>query len=108
MIVGNRYGDTLGDPGEVGSFAGAAIQIVGLAIALPAGIVAAKLRFPPRRRRRPAAWSAMNGLGDLVIETGAVIRAILAAENGNRARGGRWAGCQSRLPYCPSPPASWS
>lgn len=41
-IVGNGYSETLGDPGEVGGFVGAVIQIVGLAIALPAGIVAAK------------------------------------------------------------------
>jgi hypothetical protein len=40
-IVGNGFRETLGDPGEVG-FAGAVIQIVGLAIALPAGIVATK------------------------------------------------------------------
>jgi hypothetical protein len=41
-IAGNGFSETLGDPGEVGGFAGATIQIVGLAIALPAGIVAAK------------------------------------------------------------------
>jgi hypothetical protein len=41
-IAGNGFSETLGDPGEVGGFAGAVIQIVGLAIALPAGIVAAK------------------------------------------------------------------
>lgn len=41
-IVGNGFSETLGDPGEVGAFAGAVIQIVGLAIALPAGIIAAK------------------------------------------------------------------
>jgi hypothetical protein len=47
-IAGNGFSETLGDPGEVGGFAGAAIQIAGLAIALPAGIVAAK-----RTPRRP-------------------------------------------------------
>jgi hypothetical protein len=41
-IAGNGYSETLGDPGEAGGFAGAVIQILGLAIALPAGIVAAK------------------------------------------------------------------
>jgi hypothetical protein len=42
-IAGNGFNETLGDPGEIGGFVGAAIQIAGLAIALPAGIVAAKL-----------------------------------------------------------------
>jgi hypothetical protein len=41
-IAGNGFSETLGDPGEVGGFAGAVIQIAGLAIAVPAGIVAAK------------------------------------------------------------------
>jgi hypothetical protein len=41
-IAGNGFSETLGAPGEVGGFAGAVVQIVGLAIALPAGIVAAK------------------------------------------------------------------
>jgi hypothetical protein len=41
-LAGNGFSETLGDPGEVGGFAGPVIQIVGLAIALPAGIVAAK------------------------------------------------------------------
>jgi hypothetical protein len=41
-IAGNGFNETLGDPGELGGFAGALIQIAGLAIALPAGIVAAK------------------------------------------------------------------
>jgi hypothetical protein len=54
-IAGNGFSETLGDPGEVGGFAGAVIQIVGLAIALPAGIVAAKrgsrrARVAPRPR----------------------------------------------------------
>jgi hypothetical protein len=56
-IAGNGFSETLGDPGEVGGFAGAAVQIVGLAIALPAGIVAS-MRVPRRRgvpgRPRPA------------------------------------------------------
>jgi hypothetical protein len=47
-IVGDGFNETLGDPGEVGGFAGAVIQLVGLAIALPAGLVAAK------RSSRPA------------------------------------------------------
>jgi hypothetical protein len=41
-IAGNGFNETLGDPSGVGGFVGAVIQIVGLAIALPAGIVAAK------------------------------------------------------------------
>jgi hypothetical protein len=41
-IAGNGFSETLGDPGEIGGFAGAVVQIVGLAIALPAGIVAAR------------------------------------------------------------------
>jgi hypothetical protein len=41
-IAGNGFNETLGDPGEVGGFAGALIQIAGLALALSAGIVAAK------------------------------------------------------------------
>jgi hypothetical protein len=41
-IAGNGYSETLGNPSEVGGFVGAAIQIAGLAIALPAGIVATK------------------------------------------------------------------
>jgi hypothetical protein len=44
-IVGNGFRETLGDTGWVGAFGGAVIQIVGLAIALPAGIVAAKRGF---------------------------------------------------------------
>lgn len=44
-IVDNGYRETLGDPGEVGGFAGAVVQIVGLAIALAAGIVAARRSF---------------------------------------------------------------
>jgi hypothetical protein len=47
-IAGNGFTETLGDPGAFGGFAGAAIQIAGLAIALPAGIVASK-----RTSRRP-------------------------------------------------------
>jgi hypothetical protein len=41
-IAGNGFSETLGDPGKVSGFAGAMIQIAGLAIALAAGIVAAK------------------------------------------------------------------
>jgi hypothetical protein len=56
-IAGNGFNETLGDPGELGGFAGAVVQIAGLAIALPAGVVAA--RRTPRRpgvagRPRPA------------------------------------------------------
>jgi hypothetical protein len=41
-IAGNGYSETLGNRSDVGGFVGAAIQIAGLAIALPAGIVATK------------------------------------------------------------------
>ena len=41
-IAGNGYSETLGDPGAVGAFAGGVIQIAGLAVALPAGIIAAR------------------------------------------------------------------
>ena len=52
-IAGNAYSETLGDPGAAGGFAGGVIQIAGLAIALPAGIVAAIfLRRPPARAGR--------------------------------------------------------
>jgi hypothetical protein len=55
-IAGNGFSETLGDPGEVGGFAGAVIQIVGLAIALAAGIVAAK-----RTSRRAAIAARPRG-----------------------------------------------
>jgi hypothetical protein len=41
-IVGNGFNETLGDPGEIGGFAGAVVQIMGLVTALAAGIVAAR------------------------------------------------------------------
>jgi hypothetical protein len=41
-IAGNGYGETLGDPGELGGFIGALVQIAGLVIALPAGVVAVR------------------------------------------------------------------
>ena len=41
-IAGSGFNETLGDPSGVGGFVGAVILILGLAIALPAGIVAAK------------------------------------------------------------------
>jgi hypothetical protein len=43
-IVGNGFNETLGDPGDVGAFTGALIQIVGLLIAVPTGLVAARGR----------------------------------------------------------------
>jgi hypothetical protein len=43
-IVGNGFNETLGDPGDIGAFTGALIQIVGLLIAVPAGLVAATRR----------------------------------------------------------------
>jgi hypothetical protein len=41
-IAGDGFSETLGDPGEVGGFVGAVIQIGGLMIALPAGVVAVR------------------------------------------------------------------
>jgi hypothetical protein len=41
-IAGNGFNVTLGDPSDVGGFAGAVVQIVGLVIAVPAGLVAAR------------------------------------------------------------------
>jgi hypothetical protein len=41
-IAGNGFSETLGDPGEVGGFVGAVVQIAGLAIALPAGVAAVR------------------------------------------------------------------
>jgi hypothetical protein len=41
-IAGNGFNPTLGDPSDVGGFAGAVVQILGLLIAVPAGVVAAR------------------------------------------------------------------
>jgi hypothetical protein len=41
-IAGNGFNETLGDPSELGGFLGALVQIAGLVIALPAGVVAAR------------------------------------------------------------------
>jgi hypothetical protein len=41
-IAGDGFGSTLGDPSEVGGFLGAVVQIAGLMIALPAGVVAVR------------------------------------------------------------------
>jgi hypothetical protein len=41
-IAGNGFGATLGDPSELGGFLGTLVQIAGLVIALPAGVVAAR------------------------------------------------------------------
>jgi hypothetical protein len=50
-IAGNGYSETLGDPGELGGFAGAVVQLVGLAIALAAGVIATQ--GSSRRASRP-------------------------------------------------------
>jgi hypothetical protein len=48
-IAGSGFNETLGDPSGVGGLVGAIVQIAGLAMALPAGIVASnELRLPPR------------------------------------------------------------
>jgi hypothetical protein len=56
-IVGNGFNETLGDPGEIGGFAGAVVQIMGLVTALAAGIVAARrsTRGPGVARRASGA-----------------------------------------------------
>jgi hypothetical protein len=41
-IAGNGFSETLGDPGELGGFLGALVQIAGLVIALPAGVAAVR------------------------------------------------------------------
>jgi hypothetical protein len=41
-IAGNGFNSTLGDPSELGGFLGALVQIAGLVIALPSGVVAVR------------------------------------------------------------------
>jgi hypothetical protein len=41
-IAGKGFTETLGDPSELGGFLGALVQIAGLVIALPAGVVAVR------------------------------------------------------------------
>jgi hypothetical protein len=41
-IAGNGFSETLGDPGGLGGFVGAVVQVAGLVIAVPAGVVAAR------------------------------------------------------------------
>jgi len=45
-IAGNGFSETVGDPTELGGFLGALVQIAGLAIALPAGVVAVRSLGP--------------------------------------------------------------
>ena len=52
-IAGNAFESTLGDPGGVGGFVGAVVQIAGLMIAVPAGVLAAT-RVGPRAETRVA------------------------------------------------------
>jgi hypothetical protein len=52
-IAGNGFDSTLGHPSEVGGFVGAVVQIAGLMIAVPAGVVAAR-RFGPGAEPRVA------------------------------------------------------
>jgi hypothetical protein len=52
-IAGNGFNETLGDPSELGGFLGALVQIAGLMIAVPAGVVAAR-RFGYRVETRVA------------------------------------------------------
>jgi hypothetical protein len=54
-IAGNGFNDTLGDPRELAALVGAAVQIAGLAIALPAGIVNVRDNGRGDRRREPVA-----------------------------------------------------
>ena len=57
-IAGNGFNATLGNPDEAGGFAGAVVQIAGLAIALPAGVLAVR-----RSRRSAEATQAASPLG---------------------------------------------
>jgi hypothetical protein len=41
-MAGKGFTETLGDPSELGGFLGALVQIAGLVIALPAGVVAVR------------------------------------------------------------------
>jgi hypothetical protein len=50
-IAGNGFSETLGNPSEVGGFVGAVVQIAGLTIALPAGVVAARRFGSPAEPR---------------------------------------------------------
>jgi hypothetical protein len=50
-IAGNGFDSTLGDPSELGGFVGAAIQIAGLMVALPAGVVAVRSSGSPAAPR---------------------------------------------------------
>jgi hypothetical protein len=52
-IAGDGFNSTLGDPSGVSGFVGAIVQIAGLAIALPAGVVAVK-SFRSRAETRVA------------------------------------------------------
>jgi hypothetical protein len=53
-IAGNGFTPQLSDPGAFGGFAGTLVQIAGLAVALAAGIVAARPNIRPRATtRRP-------------------------------------------------------
>jgi hypothetical protein len=45
-MAGNGFSETLGDPSELGGFLGALVQIAGLVIALPAGVVAVRSLGP--------------------------------------------------------------
>jgi hypothetical protein len=54
-IAGNGFNSTLGDPGEVGGFVGAVVQIAGLLIALPAGVAAVR---SPTSRAEPGVAAA--------------------------------------------------
>jgi hypothetical protein len=47
-IAGNGFSETLGEPSELGGFLGALVQIAGLVIALPAGVVAVRSLGPHR------------------------------------------------------------
>jgi hypothetical protein len=60
-IVGNGFTPQLSDPGAFGGFAGTVVQILGLAIALPAGIVAARRSGGSRAEPDPPASPAGSG-----------------------------------------------
>jgi hypothetical protein len=56
-IAGNGFAETLGDPGGVGGFLGALVQIAGLTIALPAGVASVRRLEPIAEPRGATAAS---------------------------------------------------
>jgi hypothetical protein len=53
-LAGDGFTTTLGDPSEVGGFIGAVVQIAGLVIAVPAGVVGVRRSSGSRAETSPA------------------------------------------------------